>query len=111
MSSPVLHRAPMSNVRFAARVAIVLGLAAALVLLWHLADAVLLGFTGVLVAILLRLLAGPLDRFTPLPYGLCLAFSGMLVIALLAWAVFLCGSEAWSEFDTLLSRIQQGSAA
>lgn len=106
------HRRPSARqAALAARLGMTLGVAASAYLLWCLHVAVLLAFAAVLLAMLLRLLAHPLDRFTPLPYSLCLALSGMLILALLAWTVFLFGTQAWSEFDTLLGRIQQGSAA
>ncbi|MHB2205770.1 AI-2E family transporter [Methylobacterium sp. CM6257] len=111
MTSAKQRRPLARQAVLAARIGATLGIAASAYLVWCLHVAVLLAFAAVLLAMLLRLLARPLDRFTPLAYSLCLALAGMLILALLAWTVFLFGTQAWSEFDTLLSRIQQGSEA
>ena len=65
------HRRPSARqAALAARLGVTLGVAASAYLLWCLHVAVLLAFAAVLLAMLLRLLAHPLDRFTPLPYSL-----------------------------------------
>ncbi len=63
-------------------------LAAGLAVLWLIADALLLLFAAILLAILLHTASGLLVRFTGLPHGLALAISTLVllgVFGLLGW--------------------------
>lgn len=81
---------------------IVLGLA---VLLWLLADIVLLIFTAVLLAVLLRGIAQILTRRTGLPVGLSLAIVTILIVAAVTAFSFWVGPRFVQEGKQLIGQV------
>lgn len=82
-------------------------LAAGLFVLWLIADALLLVFAAILLAILLRTASGLLVRFTGLPQGLALAISTLLllgVFGLLGWLFIPRVAEQVQELRETLPR-------
>jgi predicted PurR-regulated permease PerM len=76
-------------------------------LAWRLADVLLLGFGGVLVAVLLRHLAKGLGRWTRLPAGAALA---VVVLGLALTAVFFVasvGPQVAAQFEQLWQALPQ----
>lgn len=61
----------------------------------------LLGFGGVLVAVLLRALADPIRRRTPLNAAWSLAVAVVLVLALFGLTIWFVGAQVAAQFDQL----------
>lgn len=81
-------------------VAIGVGLVAISLLLWRLADVVLLGFAGMLVAVLLSACSDIVHRFTRLPHGWSLA----VVVLVLFGGI---GAGLWFLLPSLLAEARQ----
>ncbi len=90
---------------FTWKVLIAAGVLGTLFLSWQVADALLLVFAGVLLAILFQRVAGLVRRFTGLPQGWALAVVLVLLAALLVGGAFLMGQSVVGEFDQLSQRI------
>lgn len=86
---------------FVYRVLIVLAVVALALALWSVASVVLLVFGAVLLAILLRSLAGWIGRHTSLPERTALAAAVGLVLAVLGAAVWLAGAQVSSQVGQL----------
>lgn len=83
-------------------------LVAGLVLLaWRLANILLLGFGGVLVAVLLRHLAKILSRWTPLPVGISLAIVVLGLVLLAVLFVLSVGPQVATQFEQLWQTLPQ----
>jgi predicted PurR-regulated permease PerM len=107
---------------FARRTAFVFAFAVALLLLWKLNGVILLAAAAVIVAVLLRSIADPIARRTPIPEGGCVALAGVIVVAVIAGSVWLFGSAladqtaqlvftiptSASEFRSMLSTLPFG---
>jgi predicted PurR-regulated permease PerM len=78
---------------FVRRLFIVFAVGALALLLWYLADVLLLVFAAVLVALLLRSIAEPIDRRTGIGDNAALAIAALLVTLVIGIAVYLFGSE------------------
>lgn len=87
-------------------VAKLLALAAAAVagalLVWQLVPVLLLLFASVLVAVLLRAVAEPIERFTPVPDRWSVLLAGLLIGGALAGFLVLMGGQIRSQGTTLL---------
>ncbi|MBW3560245.1 MAG: AI-2E family transporter [Proteobacteria bacterium] len=77
---------------FVRRTLFVFAVAGLTFLAWRLVNVFLLAFGAVIVAVLLRSLADPIQKRTPLGGGLSLLAGGLLVVAVLAGAGWLFGS-------------------
>lgn len=82
-------------------VGIAIGMVSVLALLWLAADVLLLGFAGVLLAILLRGLANFLARHSPLTAGWSLPAVILLLGTVFALALWFSASTVLHQFDTL----------
>ena len=78
---------------FARRVLIVVAILGLAYLLWYLVDVLLLIFAAVLLSVLLRAIARPLDRRTGIGDNWALAVAALLVTLVITLAVFLFGAE------------------
>ncbi|WP_210528516.1 AI-2E family transporter [Rubellimicrobium arenae] len=74
-------------------------------LVWHLAQVLLLLFGSVLVAILLRSIAGPVARHTPIPDRLAVASAALLILVLLVGFALLLGAQIRAQGTALLERL------
>lgn len=90
---------------FARRTAFVLGTAAALFLVWQLSGVLLLAFSAVIVAVLLRSIADPVIRRTPVPEGLAVTLAGVAVVAVIAGALWLFGSVLADQTRQLVANL------
>lgn len=90
---------------FTWKVLIAAGVLGTLFLVWQVADALLLVFAGVLLAILFQRMAGLVRRFTGLPQGWALGVVLLLLAALLVGGGFLMGQSVVSEFDQLSQQV------
>lgn len=122
MAEPAASRADDGFIR---RVFIVLAVAALALLAWAWRHVLLLVFASVLIAVGLNAMAVAVAKRTPLSRGWSLALSALLVVALLAGAVWLFGAQvgaqvsdlanriprAWSDLRTMLSDTPWGAEA
>lgn len=76
-------------------------------LTWQLSDVILLGFAAALFAIILRSLAGLLERVPGLRPSWSLALAGLLLLATAAGFVLLLGAQIQSEGMSLISRLPE----
>lgn len=76
---------------FAVRVLVAIALAGGVFLAWQLVSVALLAFGAVIVAVLLRSLAAPIQAHTPLGDGLSLLCAGLLILAAAGLGGWLAG--------------------
>ena len=92
---------------FVRRVLIVVAIGALTLLLWRLLDLLLLVFGAVLVAVLLRALAEPIARRTPLSDRWALAVATLALLAVIGVAAWLFGAEVRTQVAELAERLPQ----
>ena len=90
---------------FARRVLIVVAILGLGLLLWYLVDVLLLVFAAVLVAVLLRSIARPIDRRTGIGDNWALAAAALLVTLVITLAVVLFGSEVRAQTIKLVDTL------
>ncbi|MBA4804338.1 MAG: AI-2E family transporter [Brevundimonas sp.] len=95
---------------FARRTLFVFALAAALFLVWQLSAVLLLVFSAVIVAVLLRSIADPIAARTPLPAGVAVALAGLTVVAVIAGALWLFGAVLAEQTRQLVTHIPTSAA-
>lgn len=98
---------PALDRSFVRRTSFQFAVGAGLFLLWQLASVLLLAFAAVVVAVLLRAIADPIARRSPLNDGMALAAACLVVAGLLAVAGWLFGSMLISQLWELASRLPQ----
>src|ERR671918_533119 len=76
-------------------------------LLWRLVDVLLMVFGAVLVCVLLRALAEPIARRTPLSNSWALAAATLALLAALGIVVWFFGAEVRAQVAELLERLPQ----
>jgi predicted PurR-regulated permease PerM len=90
------------------RTALIVGAVIVLALLvWQLADVLLLGFAAILFAIILRSLAAPIEKHTPVRLPWSLVISGLVVAAVAALFVFLLGAQIHDQVTGLVDRLPE----
>jgi predicted PurR-regulated permease PerM len=92
---------------FVRRVLIVIAIGAMALLAWRLVDLLLLVFGAVLVCVLLRALAEPIARRTPLSDGWALAAATLGLLALIGGVAWLFGAEVRAQVAELAERLPQ----
>lgn len=95
---------------FVRRVLFVVAVVVLVFLAWRLVNVFLLAFGAVIVAVMLRSLADPIDRRTPLNKGLSLLAAGLIIVAVLAGAGWLFGNTVSAQV-TELTRTLPASVA
>jgi predicted PurR-regulated permease PerM len=78
------------------------------VLVWFLFDVILIVVGAILIAVLLRLVAEPFMRWGKLPETIALIVAGILVIAVVAGAGYLFGTQIDAEFTDVMKRASSG---
>jgi predicted PurR-regulated permease PerM len=73
-------------------------------LIWALADVLLLGFAAVLFAIILRSIAGPIERHTPIRAPWSLVVAGLLVTAAAGSFFYLLGAQVYSQASSVAEK-------
>jgi predicted PurR-regulated permease PerM len=90
------------------RVAVALvALAVALLVLWLLADVVLIAFAAALLAIVLRAMARQIESHTPLSSAWSLVVAVAVVSAVIAAFVLLLGTQIYAQGAALIERLPQ----
>lgn len=90
---------------FARRVLIVVAIGGLALLLWYLVDVLLLVFATVLVAVLLRAIARPVDRRTGIGDNWALGVAVLVVASVITLAVTLFGAEVRAQTLKLLETL------
>ena len=93
------------STRVLATVVIAVAVIAAALLLWRLADVLLLGFAGVLVAVFLRACANALHRLTRLPESWALALVLLLLVAVTGLGAWLLLPRIAGQLGQLLTSL------
>lgn len=99
---------PAPTPLFVRHALIAIGLVGLALLLWEIRQALLLGFGGVLLAVLLHGLAARLHRWTSLPMGAALAAVGVALLALLGATIALIGPQIANEAGALHEAVGKG---
>jgi predicted PurR-regulated permease PerM len=90
---------------FARRALVVAAIAAFAFLLWRIADALLLAFGAVLLAVLLRTGAEPLARAARLPDGWAVGVVALVIASGLGLVAWLAGAEVRMQASELVRRV------
>ena len=98
-------RGLMGDAEFVRKTLIVLGLGLLALLLWKLADVLLLAFGAVLVAILLHAASDALVRYLRVPERWSLTLASLLIFALFLAIVALFGTQVRSQFSSVVERL------
>lgn len=96
---------------FAQRLALVAAAAIVLLLLWRLADVLILAFGGVVLATALRALARALERRLSVPDRASTALATLLVIGVLAGLGWVLGDALADQLAALRERLPQAAQA
>jgi predicted PurR-regulated permease PerM len=91
----------MSHARFAQRVLIAIALVVATLLLWRISKYLLLGFGGIVFAVVIRAAGDAIARRLHIPTPLASALFVLLVIGCAALAIALLGDEGARQFNAL----------
>lgn len=86
---------------------LVAGVVVAGLLVWQFADVLLLGFAAVLFAILLRTVAEPIERFTPISGRWSLAAAGLLVAAVIGGFFWVLGAQIYSQASDVFRQLPE----
>jgi len=92
---------------FIRRVLIVIALVGLALFAWQLRDILLMIFGAVVVATLLRSFADLLCRWLPMPAGVALLLSVLIVVAIVGLIAFLFGAQLVGQAETLRSALPQ----
>ena len=95
----------LSDLHFAKRVAIALGIAALCYFLWITSDVVMLVFAAILVAILLRTVAAALTRYAYVGEAWSLALATLIIFGALGGFVYLFGAQLGGQLTQLGERL------
>ena len=97
----------VSDFTFVRRLLIAVGVGALVYALWRLSDVILLFFGSVLVALMLRSLAGPICAHTGLGERWGLLLAGLLVLAIVSGTVLLFGADLSQQLRGLSQRVSE----
>lgn len=89
--------------RFVARTLFVAAMVAVLFLLWQLTSVLLLIFAAIIVAVVLRTVADPLEHRFGLRPGVALGLAGLIIAAVVAGAVWLAGALMADQVRNLIA--------
>jgi predicted PurR-regulated permease PerM len=96
--------AELSTGEFFRRVVIVAAVAAFAFVVWALTDVLLIAFGAVLVALMLQLIAEPIERWAPLSHNVALLIAGVVVLAVAVGTIWLFGSQIGAQLSEVLHR-------
>jgi predicted PurR-regulated permease PerM len=95
-----------SDGQFVRRVLIVAGIAALAAALWTLSEIFLLVFASVLLAVILRSVAALFSALTGARQNWSLAVAGLLIVGVVAGAIFLFGAQLRAQLEALTAQLQ-----
>jgi predicted PurR-regulated permease PerM len=96
-------RPQLTPAKFFWRAVIFVSVALIPVLIWFFFDVILIVIGAILIAVLLRLVAEPFMRWGKLPEPLALIAAGILVVAVVAGAGYLFGTQIQAEFTDVIA--------
>jgi predicted PurR-regulated permease PerM len=94
---------------FFKRALIVVAAAVTPVLIWYLFGVVLMAFGAIILAMLLRLVAQPLEHRLALPEWAALIISGLFILGVIGGTGYLFGSQISGEFQDVVRRTSSAS--
>jgi predicted PurR-regulated permease PerM len=100
----------MNRTEFFKRTLIVVAVAVVPVLIWYLFDVILVAFSAIILAMLVRLGAQPFIRWASIPEPFALVLSGVLVLSVVGGAGYLFGSGIVNQFQDVVQRAASASA-
>lgn len=95
----------MGDAEFVRKTLIVLALIVLALLLWKLADVLLLAFGSVLVALILRASADLLARYLRVPENWSLWVASLIIFAMIIGLIALFGTQIRAQFSTVVERL------
>ncbi len=98
-------RGIMGDAEFVRKTLIVLGLVVFVLLLWKLADVLLLAFGAILVALILHALAELLARYARVPERWSLTVATLIIFVLFVGLIALFGTQMRSQFSNVVERL------
>lgn len=98
-----------SEGQFVRRVLIVVAIGGAALVLWQLRGVLVLLFGAILIAIIFRAIAAPLQKYLHLPERLAVALSVLIIVALIAGTVTLIGGQVSAQSATLRQILPQAA--
>ncbi len=98
-------RSFMGDAEFVRKTLIVLGLTVFALLLWKLADVLLLAFGAILVALILHSLAEMLSRYARIPERWSLTVATLVIFVLLVGLIALFGTQMRSQLSNVVERL------
>jgi predicted PurR-regulated permease PerM len=104
----LVHLSEQSDWLFVRKLLLVVGIAAFALALWRLSDVLLLAFGSILLALVLRGLAGIVSDRTKIPEGVAVA--AVIIVMTSAFAAFawLFGSQIATQFELIAEDLPQG---
>jgi predicted PurR-regulated permease PerM len=104
----LVHWSEQSDWLFARRLLLVVGIAAFALALWRLSDVLLLAFGSILLALVLRGLAGIVSDRTKIPEGVAVAAVVIVMTSGFAAFAWLFGSQIATQFELMAEDLPQG---
>ena len=104
----LVHSTEQSDWAFVRKLLLIAGIAASALALWRLSDVLLLAFGSILLALVLRGLAGIISDRTKIPEGLAVAAVVIVLTSAFAGFAWLFGSQIATQFELLAADLPQG---
>lgn len=102
------HSTEQSDWRFVRKLILIAGMAVFALALWRLSDVLMLVFGSILLALVLRGLAGIISDRTKIPEGAAVAAVVIVLTSALAALAWLFGSQIATQFELLSQDLPQG---
>jgi predicted PurR-regulated permease PerM len=86
---------------------LILAAVAAALILWQIMHVLLLAFAAILLAVLLRMIAGPIRRYAHVPEKVAVVLAALVVALVLAGFFVLMGAQIAAQFAALVERLPE----
>jgi len=106
----LVHLSKQSDWLFVRKLLLVVGIAAFALALWRLSDVLLLAFGSILLALVLRGLAGIVSDRTKIPEGVAVAAVVIVMTSAFAAFAWLFGSQIATQFELIAEDLPQGTS-
>ena len=105
---PLVHLSEQSGWLFVRKLLLIAGIAVFALALWRLSDVLLLAFGSILLALVLRGLAGIVSDRTKIPEGVAVAAVVIVMTSAFAAFAWLFGSQIATQFELIAEDLPQG---
>ena len=105
---PLVHLSEQSGWLFVRKLLLIVGVAVFALALWRLSDVLLLAFGSILLALVLRGLAGIVSDRTKIPEGVAVAAVVIVMTSAFAAFAWLFGSQIATQFELIAEDLPQG---